>query len=235
MLDSLDHSKMTLSERAASQISNYIVENRLEAGSRLPNEMQLSEALQVGRSTIREAIRILVSRNVVEIIRGRGTVVARNPGIADDPLGFQFVQDKDKLVFDLLEIRLIIEPKIAALAAARADADDIARMTALADEIEAQMTQGLKHEAKDVELHECIAQCTRNEVVTSLIPIINKSIYLFTSLTDARIFKESIDTHREIVRAIAAHDAAAAESAMTRHIRYNQQLIEQKLKRSGKS
>lgn len=232
MLGSLDNSKATLSERAATLISDFIVENGLEPGSRLPNELQLSQALHIGRSTLREAVRILVSRNVVEIIRGRGTVVAQKPGVADDPLGFQFVKNKEKLVFDLLEIRLIIEPKIAGIAAARATAADIARMSTLADEIEEQMKQGRSHEAKDVELHECIAQSTQNEVVTSLIPIINKSIYIFTELTDARIFKESIDTHREIVRAIAAHDAGAAETAMIRHIRYNQQLIEQKLQRN---
>lgn len=230
MLGSLDHSRATLSERAANLISGYIVENGLEPGSRLPNELQLSEALNVGRSTIREAIRILVSRNIVAIIRGRGTVVANRPGVADDPLGFQFIKDKAKLVFDLLEIRLIIEPKIAALAAARASADDVVRMTELADEVERLMKQGESHEAKDVALHECIAQCANNEVVTSLVPIINKSIYVFTEVTDVRVIKESIETHREIVRAIAAHDPAAAEAAMTRHIRYNQKLIEQKLK-----
>ncbi len=231
MLKSLDHSRATLSERAASLISGYIVENGLEPGSRLPNEQQLSEALKVGRSTIREAIRILVSRNIVQIIRGRGTVVARRPGVADDPLGFQFVRDKAKLVFDLLEIRLIIEPKIAALAAARASDEDIASMKTLAEEVALLMDQGRSHEAKDVELHECIAQSTQNEVVSSLIPIINRSIYVFTEVTDVRIHKETIETHRDIVRAIAAHDAEAAEAAMVRHIRYNQELIEQKLKR----
>ena len=229
MLRSLENSRKTLSERAASQIVNYIVDNELESGSRLPNELQLSEALQVGRSTVREAIRILVSRNIVEIIRGRGTVVANKPGVADDPLGFQFVKDKEKLVFDLLETRLIIEPKIAALAATRATEDDIVRMNSLANEIERLMRQNRSHEAKDVELHAYIAECTENEVITSLIPILNKSIYIFTEFTDKRILKESIDTHRQIVSSIAARDSAAAEDAMTRHIQFNKQLIEHKL------
>ena len=232
MLGSLDNSKMTLSERAASLIAGYIVEKGLEPGSRLPNEMQLSQALNVGRSTIREAIRILVSRNVVQIMRGRGTVVTNKPGLADDPLGFQFVRNKEQLVVDLLEIRLIVEPRIAGLAAMRATDSDIARMKILAAEFERQMATGRHDAAKDVELHACIAQCSHNEVITSLIPIINQSIYSFSELADGRTFQESVDTHRAIVQAIEAHDAQTAESAMTRHILNNQRLIEQKLQKS---
>lgn len=232
MLGSLDNSKMTLSERAASLIAGYIVEKGLEPGSRLPNEMQLSQALNVGRSTIREAIRILVSRNVVQIMRGRGTVVTNKPGLADDPLGFQFVRNKEQLVVDLLEIRLIVEPRIAGLAAMRATDSDIARMKTLAVEFERQMATGRHDAAKDVELHACIAQCSHNEVITSLIPIINQSIYSFSELADGRTFQESVDTHRAIVQAIEAHDAQTAESAMTRHILNNQRLIEQKLQKS---
>ena len=232
MLGSLDNSKMTLSERAASLIAGYIVEKGLEPGSRLPNEMQLSQALNVGRSTIREAIRILVSRNVVQIMRGRGTVVTNKPGLADDPLGFQFVRNKEQLVVDLLEIRLIVEPRIAGLAAMRATDSDIARMKTLAVEFERQMATGRHDVAKDVELHACIAQCSHNEVITSLIPIINQSIYSFSELADGRTFQESVDTHRAIVQAIEAHDAQTAESAMTRHILNNQRLIEQKLQKS---
>lgn len=232
MLGSLDNSKMTLSERAASLIAGYIVEKGLEPGSRLPNELQLSQALNVGRSTIREAIRILVSRNVVQIMRGRGTVVTNKPGLADDPLGFQFVRDKGQLVVDLLEIRLIVEPRIAGLAAMRATDEDIVRMKTLAAEFEQQMATGRHDAAKDVELHACIAQCSHNEVITSLIPIINQSIYSFSELADGRTFQESVDTHRAIVQAIEAHDAQTAESAMTRHILNNQRLIEQKLQKS---
>ena len=69
-----------LAEQVADHIVNYIVENEMEAGAKLPNEFELAERIGVGRSTVREAIKILVSRNIVEIRRGAGTFVSEQKG-----------------------------------------------------------------------------------------------------------------------------------------------------------
>lgn len=60
-------------------------------------------------------MKLLVSRNIVTIKQGSGTYVASSPGIVDDPFGFTFISDKKKLVQDLLEIRFLLEPSIAAM------------------------------------------------------------------------------------------------------------------------
>ena len=93
-----------LADQAADLIVNYIVDNNLEAGAKLPNEFELAKAIGVGRSTIREAVKILVSRNVLEIRRGAGTFVSEDQGVSDDPLGLAFVKDKEGLAMDLLSI-----------------------------------------------------------------------------------------------------------------------------------
>ena len=90
-----------LSERVAQQISNLIKEQNIGVGDKLPNEFELAENLNVGRGTIREAVKLLVARNCLEIRRGKGTYVTEELGKIDDPLGFEYVKDKLRLAKDL--------------------------------------------------------------------------------------------------------------------------------------
>ena len=87
----------SLAEQAADKIEQMIIENQWNPGDKLPNEMDMVEKLGVGRGTIREAVKILESRNVVEIRRGKGTFVCNDIGKIGDPLGFRFASDKKKL------------------------------------------------------------------------------------------------------------------------------------------
>ena len=80
----------------------------------------LVERLGAGRSTVREAMKLLQSRNIVRIKQGSGTYVASNPGVADDPLGFTFIDDKQRLARDLLEMSYMIAQQKARLAAEHA-------------------------------------------------------------------------------------------------------------------
>ena len=79
-----------LPQIAAEDIIDLIKSNRLEPGDRLQNEYELAKLLNVGRSTVREAIRILVSRNILEVRQGAGTFVSYKNGIPEDPLGLAF-------------------------------------------------------------------------------------------------------------------------------------------------
>ena len=76
-------------------------------------------------------MKLLASRNIVTIKQGSGTYVASSPGIVDDPFGFTFISDKKKLVQDLLEIRFLLEPSIAAMSATYADKNDISKINRL--------------------------------------------------------------------------------------------------------
>ena len=105
----------SLAEQAADNIEQLIIENRWTPGEKLPNEMDMVEKLGVGRGTVREAIKILESRNVVEIRRGKGTFVCDNIGKVGDPLGFRFASDKKKLAEDLSDFRLCWNHKLQKL------------------------------------------------------------------------------------------------------------------------
>ncbi len=215
-----------LSEQIAENIINYIVENDLSTGEKLPNEFELAELLNVGRSTVREAVKSLVTRNILEVRHGAGTFVSNGRlGVSDDPLGFTFIKDKHKLIMDLLEVRIIIEPRIAAMAALSATDQDIADLQRLCAEAEQLIEADENHIEADIALHVKLAESSGNIVVPNLLPIIQNAISLFVSLTNRRLRNETFKTHRMIVDAIAARDANAASDAMLLHLVCNRNAI----------
>ena len=149
-------------------------------------------------------MKLLASRNIVTIKQGSGTYVASSPGIVDDPFGFTFISDKKKLVQDLLEIRFLLEPSIAAMSATYADKNDISKINRLCNEVEELMEQKKDHTQKD---------------------IVNSSIPLFVETTGNILKTETIETHREIAEAIAEHNAVRAQDAMYMHLMYNKRCI----------
>lgn len=84
-----------LSVVAAKRLREMIIEKEMKSGDRLPSESALGEMFGVSRSTVREAIKLLIAENVVEIQRGKGTFVTLQPGLSKDPLGLEFANQKN--------------------------------------------------------------------------------------------------------------------------------------------
>ncbi len=211
----------SLPERVAEQISQLIIDQHLTAEDKLPNEFELAAQLNVGRGTIREAVKLLAARNILVIRRGKGTYIARHPGEIDDPLGFAYYPDQIQLAIDLLEVRLQMEPWVAAAAARRASEEDIRVMRENCLLVEQDILAGVNHLPRDMAFHVSIAQCTQNLVVPKLIPIITYSVGLFGSLNGNTLLSETIIGHRAIADAIRDHDPSAAERAMQEHLEQN--------------
>ena len=197
----------------------------LEPNDKLPNESILAEKMGVGRSSIREAMKLLASRNIVTIRQGSGTYIASSPGIINDPLGFTFIENKQKLAEDLLSVRFLLEPSIAGMAAANASEKDIEKISQLCKEVETLILSEKNHTEKDIEFHTAIAMSSKNLVVPRLIPVINSSIPLFIQLTNSNLIQETIETHRDITEAIRNHDIIRAQDAMYLHLVYNRKRI----------
>ena len=226
----------SLPERTAEQISRLIVEQRLTCEDKLPSEFELAEMLGVGRGSIREGVKLLVARNVLEIRRGKGTYIAPNPGEVPDPLGFIYYPDQFQLALDLAEIRLQMEPWVARMAAERAEEDDLKNLRKACCVVEQDIVAERDHSKSDVLFHVAIAECTHNLVVPKLIPIITYAIKLFVSLTESQLKAQTLVDHREILDAICDRDVEQATQAMERHIEYNRALLKNivsKLKRDN--
>ncbi|ACR73351.1 GntR family transcriptional regulator, transcriptional repressor for pyruvate dehydrogenase complex (plasmid) [Lachnospira eligens ATCC 27750] len=86
-----------LPQKISEDIISFILNEHLQPGDKLPNEAHLAKELNIGRSSLREAMKLLASRNIVTIRQGSGTYVASSPGVVDDPLGFTFIPDKKSL------------------------------------------------------------------------------------------------------------------------------------------
>lgn len=213
-----------LAEQVEDQIYHYILDTPLNPGDKLPNEFELGERFGVGRSTIREAVKLLSSKGIVEVRRGSGTYVVTIVPVTD-PLGLRAVQDKNALALDLVNVRLLLEPGIAEMAANQASAEDIVRLNNLCDRVEHKIRSGEHYIEDDIAFHTCIAECSKNMVVEQLIPIIDTAVMMFVNVTHKQLTEETITTHRMIADAITAHDPIGARSAMTMHLTINRALI----------
>lgn len=217
--------KRLLGTQVEEALFQYILQEPVEIGQKIPNEFELAEKFGVGRSTIREAVKGLVSKGVLEVRRGSGTYVISTSTLEEDPLGLSRFDDKFKLALELFEVRLMLEPDIASMACDYATEEELAQLKRLCDEVEEQYLAGINHIKKDIEFHTCIAKCSRNRVVEILIPVINSAVVTFANLTQRTLMKETIETHRAVTDAIMRRDSMGAKCAMIMHLTYNRQMI----------
>lgn len=211
----------TLAEQVADGIMNLIQETPYKAGDKLPTEKELCESTGAGRNTVREALKILASRNVIEIRQGAGTFVSEKQGIPDDPLGFSMVNDHVKLTKDLLQVRIMLEPQIAALAAQCAKEHEIKELEEILEEMEAAMKKREDYSELDTKFHTKIAQCTHNIVMENLLPVIGKGVAVFAKEVAQTEYDRTWISHRKIFCYIRDHKPFEAEMEMQYHLLYN--------------
>lgn len=223
----------SLAELVAESITEYIISNQMQPGEKIPNETRLTELLGVGRSSVREAIKILVSRNILEIRRGDGTYVSERLGVVDDPLGLAFSADKVKTAWDLFNLRLLLEPWTARMAARNADEEQIRAIYDAFCADRENIQSGKDHRDSDVEFHRQIALSSGNSVISKIIPIISSGVKSFAEATDRELLEATVDCHRRIVEAIARHDEDSAVYAMEMHLIMNRNEIQELIRKES--
>jgi DNA-binding FadR family transcriptional regulator len=221
----IDLDDRPLSERVADRIEQMIFANEINPGDKIPNEYELMKSLNIGRGTIREAIKILASRNVLEIKRGYGTYVCEKVGQIEDPLGFRFIQDKKKLALDLVEIRMMLEPEIAAAAAINSTPEQVVVIQDLCNKVSELISKKEDYGKADMEFHNQIAFSTGNQVISRVIPIINSGIELFVDITKHSKAGRANITHQAVTDAIRDHDPNGARQAMKAHLQDNKETL----------
>ena len=207
-------SNSPLSEQASDAIMDMIfIQHRFHPGDKLPNELELSEELGISRITLREAIRILCTRGLVEIRRGRGTyVISNDPALRADPCAGDR-ELTDASARDLMEYRLSLEPAAAYYAAKRADEKELQHMEALLEQMDRLSAQGQSVIQAERDFHSAIASACHNPLFAQLIPILQHSIQEYNSASSERtgVF---LRDYREIVRYIRNRNGEAARAAM---------------------
>ena len=212
--------KTRIHEEVFSQIHELIREGRFKAGDQLPSERELAETFKVIRTSVREALRALESQGLVVSRTGTGNFVADLP--VESLIGplARLLIDEKKALADVFEMRKLIEPHIAALAAERATRNDIAQLKRIIAKQSAAVSRGETGVEADAELHFSIGRATRNQalqkLVSGLMEMLSRSREESLQTDERR--ESSIDAHRRIIAAIEKHDKARARGEMLRHI-----------------
>ena len=197
-------------------------EGRYAPGSKLPNENDLSLALEVSRTTLREAISFLVAQGVLEIRRGKGTFVASELPAADmDLSSLSSLRSRDR-ARDLFEIRLIFEPATVALACQRASAEELQQIQKKAARMEQIAEEGGDWPLADQEFHWAIMRASHNEYMRRLYPIINSAVNEIMQLASNRRHMQevAIQDNKLILEFLLKRDAEGASHAMTIHMKH---------------
>src|SRR5258708_23367285 len=159
-------------ERVAVQIEQRILDGELRSGDRLPTERELAELFQVSRTAVREALKILAQKGLVDMRPGRGTIVIDGSQEAmQHSIGLMMklklgeVGGSDNLV----EVREILEVEIAGLAAARATEAEIATLREAGETMDDHLNDADAFIAADNRFHETLAQATQNTLIFILV------------------------------------------------------------------
>lgn len=208
----------SLSEQAADEILDMItVKKKFKVGDKLPNENELSALLNVSRTTLREAIKMLVLQDIVEIKRGKGTFV-KSDEVDNFTLGNLKGSNSD--LADLLEMRLIIEPMAAYYATKRASDNEIEKILNYGEIIEKKIQNDEDRTEAEQLFHNAIAKASRNSFMKELVPIISKAINesVILSKQYEKATELTLKDHKMIMDFMKDRNAEGAKTAMSLHI-----------------
>jgi len=209
-------------ERIAEQIEQRILSGELRSGDRLPTERELGEQFQASRTAVREAMKTLAQKGLVDMRPGRGTIVIdRTSEAMQHSLGLMMRVGQEHNLEHLNEVRLILEPEIAALAAERATNNECTAMQDAIDIMEVNLKNADAFIAGDNDFHRALAKATQNVLILALVDSI------VNLLSEQRKLVFSVDGgpergqlhHKQILNAIVHRDPKAARTAMLAHLR----------------
>lgn len=206
----------SLSEVIAEKMQAMIrVEKKYKPGDRIPNEYELAEELKVSRTTIREAVKILVSNNVLEIRRGLGTFVLK-----ENKNRLHSLLKSEVSIHDLYEIRLMFEPKVAYYAAQRANNMEIEHILEVGKQIEEKILHNADRTEEEFAFHRLIAKAAHNEFINELMPVIYEGIGkgVLLSKNNQMVTDSTLNDHRMIMEFLRERNSEGAEEAMKIHI-----------------
>jgi GntR family transcriptional repressor for pyruvate dehydrogenase complex len=212
---------VAVTDEAILKIKEMLLGGELRPGDRLPPEKELSEKLGLSRNSLREAVKALELIRVLDVRRGDGTyVTSLEPRLLLEAMSFVVDLHQDASVLDLFEVRRILEPAAAAMAARRVTDDDIAALNALLTEV-GRDTSVEDLVAHDVKFHGFINELSGNSYLSSILDSLSSSTLrarIWRGLTEQNSVSRTLAEHQAIVDALAAGDVDLVRSCVVVHI-----------------
>jgi len=207
-----------LYEQIVEQIERSIVAGKLRPGDQLPTERDLAQQFGVSRTAVREAVKTLTEKGLVESFSGRGTFVTtpRSHNSRKSLDAFFEMENQENLV----QLREIIEPEIAVCAATRIEEQQLAMMREAVATMDSKMNQPEAYTEADLDFHLALAEAADNPLILSLMDS------LVGVLRNQRLGIFGVEGgpergqlhHKQILEAIERRDPAAAREAMRAHL-----------------
>lgn len=218
--------RISVKEQVLQQLKQYIVSGGILPGEKLPSERDLAERLGIGRTSVREALKVLEAIGLVESRVGDGTFITSNVGASiGRTIGLSLMTWGGAIV-EILEARRMIEGEAACVAAERATADDLTLMAAELQQM-ARATNFRAYLKADMQFHRAVGQATHNTIVSR---IVNNLIDLLEEVLreahgdELMTSAEGNSTHHAVFAAIQARDPAGAAAAMGQHLAFATEL-----------
>lgn len=208
-----------------NKILNMIKDQNMQPNDKLPTVEELANNFSVGRSTIREALKVLSAQNIIIVKQGAGTFISENRGVSRDPLGLEYISGDINIIFDMVTLRLIFEPEMAAMAAQFATRKDIQNIKYYCDEVERLIQEGEDYHKADTEFHIAIAKASGNSIIHKITQVIHSSIKKNIFMTDNVLCQDTIIFHRRITKCIDDGDINGAKYAMINHLDAQRQYL----------
>jgi DNA-binding FadR family transcriptional regulator len=215
--------KERLVDRVVNEIQKQILEGGLPPGTMLPSERELCEQLGVSRTALREAVRMLVTKGLLETRPGVGTVVKQiGSNQISESISFMLNQDKNLTLIHLHNVRRVLEVEIARLAAVNSNAENITRLREITAEMFAALGEYEEFSLLDAEFHRTLAESTQNP----LLPVLLDSIRdLFVDvLMQIQIYSHQVEVtlpdHTRIIDEVEKRNPNGAAEAMRIHLEH---------------
>ncbi len=209
-----------LYEEIVQQFHALIRQGMLKHGDRLPSERELSEQFKVSRSSVREAIRSLELQGLVVSKRGSGTFINTEDLEATLDLVAANLNVGEAALQDVFEMRHLMEPHIAALAAQRATPDEVEAMREILEEQQRQIDFGETGVESDTAFHFALASATHNSALIKVVSAVEGILQLSRdrSLQEPGRPQRSLASHCQILQMVEMGDVNGAQQAMDHHL-----------------
>ncbi|WP_291300670.1 FadR/GntR family transcriptional regulator [Desulfosporosinus sp. BICA1-9] len=206
-------------------IRDSIINGELKAGQKLPPERVLAKRFQVSRTSIREALMALEISGIIEIKSSEGSFIRQieTKTLIND-LSAAIIKAEDSMVYEMLEVRRLIESECAALAAVRASSFNLARIRQHLDDMAKSEFDEESGLSADVNFHYSVAQAANSPILFDLMKVlVNRMKGTIRATRCYRFsqpnrFEETLNEHKDIYIAISSNNPDRARSLMTKHL-----------------
>ncbi|HEY1464390.1 MAG TPA: FadR/GntR family transcriptional regulator [Terriglobales bacterium] len=201
-----------------AKIKQLISKGEIEPGSKFPPERELAKEFGVNRASLRQALKVLEIMGVLTQRVGDGTYLSASAeSILKEPLDFLVLLD-DLSHYELFETRVIVEPELAARAAERATAEDLAGLRQAIMGMERSRNNQTRLEA-DIAFHDCVFRASGNRICHLLFKVIHRSLLTSMGQLSRRVsIDRPLSYHKKIYAAIRDRNSEEARKAMQEHI-----------------